>query len=294
MGLRELLIEAAKIASGVHKKVLENGVLDIQYKSANKNDAVTIADKESEKALRAFYVQHLPDHNIFGEEQGAAYNGNGKIIVLDPLDGTTCFSKSTKEKVYPGFGVINGIYEDGRNIASVVYNTMRDVMYVASEHGFEKFGEEKPQQNVIFISGSSSMPIHPDFNSDVERLLQEAFPDNPVVVLKSGQFAIQDCLNHSRPCDKVWAAYFHAGLAWHDISHLPLFGELTGTKITDHNGVPMGNFDPWKELRKYQVGTHTSLYSHPTLVAQPQYHEEMLRIFERFKTELDKKQNPVL
>lgn len=294
MGLRELLIEASKIAGSVHKRVLESGDMNVQYKSAGSVDAVTIADKEAEKLLRAFYGQHLPDYNIFGEEEGAAYNGNGKIIVLDPLDGTTNFSKSTKEKVYPGFGVINGIYEDGKNIAGVVYNTMRDVMYVASERGFERFGEEQPFRDVIFVSGSSSTPIHPDFNSDVERLLKETFPDNPIVVLKSGQFALQDCLNHSRPCDKVWAAYFHAGLAWHDISHLPLFGELTGTKITDHNGVPMGNFDPWKELKKYQVGTHTSLYSHPTLVAQPQYHDKMLRILERFKDSLDKKQNPVL
>lgn len=294
MGLRDILIEACKIASRVHKRVLENGVLDVRYKSKDMFDAVTIADKESETELRAFYNKYLPDYNIFGEEQGASYNGNGKIIVIDPLDGTTSFSKSTKEKVYPGFGSINGIYENGRNVAGAVHNTVRDVMYVASEQGFERFGEEQPLKDVIFVSGSSSMPIHPDFNSDVERLLKEAFPDNPVVVLKDGQFALQDCLNHTRPCDKVWAAYFHAGLAWHDISHLPLFGELTGTKVTDHNGVPMGNFDPWKELKKYQVGTHAALYTHPTLVAQPQYHDKMLRIFERFKDNLDKKANPVL
>lgn len=294
MALRELLAKAARMAGSIHHRVLESGSMDIRCKTDNIYDVVTIADKETEKTLRTFFGKHLPDYNIFGEEQGASYNGNGKIIVIDPVDGTLCFSKSTKEKVYPGFGIIIGVYDNGRNIGSVVYNTMRDVMFLATEQGFERIGSENPFRDVVFISGSSTVPGHPEFTSDIERLAKEAFPGNPIVVLKHGQFELQDVLNHVRPCDGSWSAYFHAGIALHDIAALPLFGEMTGTLVTDHNGVPQGNFDPWRELRKYQVGSHESLYSHPTIVAKPEYHERMLRLFERFKDGLDKKQNPVL
>jgi fructose-1,6-bisphosphatase/inositol monophosphatase family enzyme len=298
MILRDLLIEAAKIAGNIQKDILYSGNSGITSRKSDRvQDVVTIADKKCELALRSFFHWHLPEYNIFGEELGAQYNGNGRAVVIDPVDGTLSFGMSTPKKIHAGFGPIIGVYEGCRNVGGVAYNTINDVMFVATEEtGFERIGNDTPKfKNAIYVSGSFREV--PSFHSEMERQLKETFPDNPILCnFKDTETvaSMQDVVGMSRVCDKGRAAYFHPGIAWHDISSMPLFGKLTETPVTDHNGITYEKFNIEKEFKKYQLNTHDAVYSHPILIARPEYHDKMLRILEKYKPVLDKKQNPDL
>jgi histidinol-phosphatase len=52
---------------------------------------VTIADRESEAALRAVIARAFPDHSILGEEEGLTTGTAPVRWILDPIDGTRSF-----------------------------------------------------------------------------------------------------------------------------------------------------------------------------------------------------------
>lgn len=288
--LRDLLITAAKGAGEIQRTILAQGSFDLptKYGGTSSSDIVTVADLESEKYLRKFFHKHLPDFNIFGEEFGATYNGNGKVLLIDPLDGT----KSFKEHL-PRFGPVIGVYVNRRNIAGVEYNVLKDRMYLGTHTtGFELLGDEmfelygysrEVPAEAIYIGGS--LREVPGFHDHLAELVDKEFPHNPIIINK------QDVHNRTRAMH-VWSVFFHAGLARHDIAAAPLFAELTNTKLTDHRGKSYDVLDPLVELAKYTDGRKAIVYSNPVLVTQPGYFEGMLRVLNNFKEALDRKQNP--
>jgi histidinol phosphatase-like enzyme (inositol monophosphatase family) len=54
-------------------------------------DPVTAADKGGEKAIRAVLASERPDDGILGEEFPEKKGTNGRVWVIDPVDGTRAF-----------------------------------------------------------------------------------------------------------------------------------------------------------------------------------------------------------
>lgn len=276
--LRDILVEAADIAGNIQKESLKENIagIDSKYGGSDTLDIVTETDIKTEEALRDFFSRTLPDYNIIGEELGGSYNGNGKLILIDPLDCT----KSYRDRL-PNFGPIIGIYRQRRNVAGIEYNVMGGIKYVATEHtGFERFGpkEEIPKDAIYIeskVSGSDSLAHR------LAESVREEFPDNHIVINS------QNVLNKVRVFDGNWKVFFHAGLARHDISAVPIFSRLTGARATDHNGVPYQLLDPELEIEKYKTGKSEHIYSNPILISQPEYHDRFLRVLHRFRKELD-------
>jgi histidinol phosphatase-like enzyme (inositol monophosphatase family) len=52
---------------------------------------VTLADREAERAARAWIAARFPGDGILGEEFGEAAGGTGRTWLLDPIDGTKTF-----------------------------------------------------------------------------------------------------------------------------------------------------------------------------------------------------------
>ena len=326
--LSSLLCEAGRLAGEVHKKYLQRG-FQVEKKSELESDVVTVADKESEQVLRNFFAQHLPDYNIFGEEFGASYNGNGKVIVIDPLDGTLSFTKKLD-----GFGTVIAVYDEqkkslslneiqskkfgwspeafiyltppalliggatlerkiqsGRKIesggkteskkvqcvAGYVSNTLKGISYFGTrEEGFHRHGlEEIIPKRAIFLGGAFSRDEQ--VAGIMKQLLQEEFPDHPLVM------HTQQVTNRCRVYEGNWAVSLHGALAWHDIAPDPLFGQLTGCKVTDLQGNSYEHFDFQKELENYQSEDRSRVYSKPILVCQPKYFDGMMRVMEKFR-----------
>lgn len=76
---------------------------------------VTIADRESEQALRAAIEARYPHHGIRGEEFGTTRGDAGHLWVLDPIDGTRSFITGK-----PLFVTLIGLVQHARPIVGVI------------------------------------------------------------------------------------------------------------------------------------------------------------------------------
>ena len=76
---------------------------------------VTVADRETETALRAMIAEAFPEHGILGEEQGADRADADHLWVLDPIDGTKRFTTGHAQ-----FGTLIALLHRGRPILGVI------------------------------------------------------------------------------------------------------------------------------------------------------------------------------
>ena len=76
---------------------------------------VTIADRETEAAIRQAIGARFPSHGIFGEEFGKQNTEADHTWIIDPIDGTRSFICGV-----PLFGMLLGILHKGEAIAGVI------------------------------------------------------------------------------------------------------------------------------------------------------------------------------
>ena len=89
--------------------------LDTEIKSDQ--SPVTVADKNTEAALREMIAARFPDHGILGEEEGSvSLSGNEEYVwVLDPIDGTASFITGK-----PLFGVLIALLHRGVPVLGII------------------------------------------------------------------------------------------------------------------------------------------------------------------------------
>ncbi|MGH6940496.1 histidinol-phosphatase [Hypericibacter sp.] len=76
---------------------------------------VTIADRETESAMRALIKARFPGHGIVGEEHGTEKRDAEFVWVLDPIDGTKSFISGR-----PLFGTLIALCQNGRPVLGVI------------------------------------------------------------------------------------------------------------------------------------------------------------------------------
>ncbi|MCP4620353.1 MAG: inositol monophosphatase, partial [Bradyrhizobium sp.] len=89
-------------------------------------DIVTDADLAAERAIVQIIRARFPDHALLTEEDGASGGDAPFVWVVDPLDGTTNYSRRM-----PIFSVSIGLVHEGELEAGVVYDPLRDHLFVA-------------------------------------------------------------------------------------------------------------------------------------------------------------------
>lgn len=91
-----------------------------------RNDFVSDADREAERAVIETILKHYPDHAILAEESGQQGDSD-HVWVIDPLDGTTNYLHG-----FPVFCVSIGLLVGGRQEHAVVYDPLRQELFTAS------------------------------------------------------------------------------------------------------------------------------------------------------------------
>ena len=76
---------------------------------------VTIADRETETAMRALIEQRRPQDGILGEEHGRQRLDAEYLWVIDPIDGTKAFITGM-----PVFGTLIGLLHRGKPILGII------------------------------------------------------------------------------------------------------------------------------------------------------------------------------
>jgi myo-inositol-1(or 4)-monophosphatase len=89
-------------------------------------DLVTRIDRRSEAAILRVIAGAFPSHGILAEEGGACAGDGEHLWVIDPLDGTTNYSRG-----FPFFCASVALARAGRVVVGAVYQPLLDEMFSA-------------------------------------------------------------------------------------------------------------------------------------------------------------------
>ena len=121
--LTRLATEAARSAGAVIMNGFEKPH-DISMKG--KRELVTETDRASEEIIIRAISAECPDDLIIAEETAPELAESSRVWIVDPLDGTNNYAHG-----YPFFSVAIALEEEGELVAGVVYDPLRDEMFVA-------------------------------------------------------------------------------------------------------------------------------------------------------------------
>jgi histidinol phosphatase-like enzyme (inositol monophosphatase family) len=134
--MQEMLQE---LLNGAHEMAWKAGKITTRYFQTGvvtdrkaDNSPVTIADRETERYLRAAILERYPAHAVLGEEDGLSGNEGAEWRwILDPIDGTKSFIHGM-----PLYGVMIGITHKDRPVVGVVnIPALGEIVYAAQGLG---------------------------------------------------------------------------------------------------------------------------------------------------------------
>jgi inositol-phosphate phosphatase / L-galactose 1-phosphate phosphatase / histidinol-phosphatase len=155
---------------------------------------VTVADRETETALRRAIAERFPAHGIFGEEFGGEGLERDIVWVVDPIDGTKSFISGS-----PLFGMLAAVLRGGRPVAGVIRMPALGECYAGSpETGSDRDGTPlacrkgvTPDQAFLCINEANAlMADHPDIFAKLMawgRYQRFTYDCYPYAQLASGQ-----------------------------------------------------------------------------------------------------------
>lgn len=121
---QQLLDIASKIAKKVGKKLARKANGKVRTKSIDKHDIKLIEDEESENLI-VKYLWKKSEIPILGEENHQETEFlNGKVWIVDPIDGTVNFSRGI-----PIASVSIALWENGQPLLGIVYDFNHDILY---------------------------------------------------------------------------------------------------------------------------------------------------------------------
>ena len=97
---------------------------NVSYKGFR--DLVTETDIAAEKTILSLVRERFPDHAVMSEETAGGEIGEDYTWVIDPLDGTSNFTHRV-----PIFAVSIAVLEHGEPLIGVVYDPMREHLFLA-------------------------------------------------------------------------------------------------------------------------------------------------------------------
>ncbi len=115
-------LQAADIARTITRRHFRT-----RFAVDNKPDLspVTVADQETEAAIRAHIESRHPDHGIFGEEGGNQIKNQHWQWIIDPIDGTKSFAAGR-----PTFGTLIALMKANQPMLGLIDQSILDERWI--------------------------------------------------------------------------------------------------------------------------------------------------------------------
>lgn len=263
----QYITELARGAGKIILKHFGNVQRRTKTHAAATDEAVTDADRESQRFIVAGLRKRFPTDGIVGEENdtGDAItfdcpNPDGRAWVIDPIDGTNNFVSG-----FEMFGVCIGLLEKGVPTMGVVYDVCRDQMYSASAGQGAWLGNRRLSAQRTPLCDGSILMITSNLLDKTGKC-----PKWPMHILSRTEWKTRIIGTAALEVMSVAAGVAHAtvtinGKLW-DIAAPAAIALEAGATLTDLAGKPVFPFN----LRGYQ-GAKV-----PFLCAGPAAHKELL------------------
>ncbi len=242
----QIALEITETAGHVAVSHFRNS-LAIETKSDQ--SPVTVADRETEQAIREGLAQSFPDEEIFGEEFGRSGDSD-TIWIIDPIDGTRSFITGL-----PIFGMLLGYLKSGKPRLGVIRMPALGEVY-AGAVGLGATCNGEP----ISVSKCTQLASARLFLNEGDKLAV----DEPKVfsqLVKAGELRrmSSDCYPHALVASGFADAVVDYGLQPYD--HLPVCAvvEAAGGVMTDWQGQPLSMVSDGRTLTAATPELHADL-----------------------------------
>ena len=206
-------------------------------------DLVTDADIATQQHITEKIQAHYPDHGFLTEEEDSTLPEDGPIIwIIDPIDGTTNYSRQVPEfcvSIAACQPVANGY----QPIAAAIYDPMRDELFSAAQgqgatlqsgtgtpRPMQVSTVEKTTEAVLALDWSSSADARRSILPMVTGLMRDSFTIRAI-----GTAALAMAWVAAGRFD----AYLNLRLRPWDIAAALLLVQESGGAATDTNGAPL-------------------------------------------------------
>jgi myo-inositol-1(or 4)-monophosphatase len=215
-------------------------------------DMVTEADQAAEALIAGRLRDAYADHLLLCEEgsRGTALDSRYRWVI-DPLDGTTNFAHGL-----PTFAVSIALEEEGHPIIGVVYDPMRDELFVSYRGGGATLNGESIHVSLTDRLVSSILVT--GFSYDFERRALQAeiwrdFLTRVQAIRQTGSAALNLCYIACGRLDGYW----ERGISPWDVAAGALMVSEAGGTVTDMRGGPFHSDD--REILASNGALHADL-----------------------------------
>jgi myo-inositol-1(or 4)-monophosphatase len=257
----EIATEAARRGAAILLHYWEDlGKEDADLKS--RNDWVSAADRESEKAIISCIRELSPGDSFLGEESGASAGKSNRTWIIDPLDGTSNYLQH-----FPVWCVSIGLRTGSEITAGLVYEPLREIFFTA-ERGAGAFrdGSRLHVSDQETVEGSFLATGFPFRAQEYVSVYCDIF-ENVIRVAKGVRRAGSAAIDLAYTAAGIFDGFFELHLAPWDVAAGALLVSEAGGIVSDFSGG-----DRWFE-RGNIVG------------APPGIHRDLLRVISRSVTE---------
>ena len=224
--MKDIMIRAARAAGEIHRQYYG---ADIRSESKGEKGIVTRADQEAEEKilsiLRAEY-----DYGVVAEESGTTQSQSEYYWVIDPLDGTTNYSRRI-----PYFCVSIALFKKDEAVAAVIYQPITD----------EFFGAKKGKGSFINGTRLYKTQIHEPALIDCNKGRAKEAKEKYVKILKNLLETYTDtvlfgasALELAYLADDRLDCFITYGDELYDVAAGILIAQEAGCKVSKWNGSP--------------------------------------------------------
>lgn len=214
------------ITSGQYLLSLKADRTKVEVKQ--KNDFVTLADKENEAFIISQIKEKFPQDGIFGEESGKSEDSLTGRWVIDPIDGTVNFMHG-----FPDY-TISIAFEDEKGVLTfgLVYCPEQKELFSAFKgEGATLNGQAIHVSQSTDFSRELGLCVYPHRRRealDLYQIRQRRILDKISDLRSVGSAALSLCYVASARC----VLYYEMFLGWYDIAAGIIILEEAGGKVT--------------------------------------------------------------
>ena len=150
--LQTIELVAARLARSAGMLLLDyfNRPLEIKFKSPDRRNPVTEADRASDAHIRAEIAHRYPGHGILSEEAAHEDSLRTRVTwIVDPLDGTNNFMNGL-----PLFGVSIAVFEGDRPVVGALFVPTIESRNGVVLHAREGGGAKRDGEPVLLAPGT--------------------------------------------------------------------------------------------------------------------------------------------
>ena len=205
---------------------------NLQVSLKGPGDFVTASDKKVEKILINELQEARPSYSILSEEIGQINNDKSFKWIIDPIDGTANFLHGI-----PHFAISVGLEHDGEIICGIVYDPIKDEMFVAEKGNGSYLNNQRMRVSsrsklkdcIVFTGG-------PKLESKNKELALEEYKKFSSKILipirKLGSASLDMAYVAAGRCDGFW----QRNLNYWDIAAGIILVKEAGGFVTDFEG----------------------------------------------------------